>query len=104
MLLLVCLFLSLNLRLEPFSFSSLNTMESMSLISSALTIYCGIYYLSDMPEIYNNKDSSIRAYHNGLTISHAQNYILFTVIMLSNLIFYAYWTKKMIFEFRSIIR
>ena len=40
-------FLFVNLKLHPFSLKVLNDMENLSLVTSMITIYCGIFYLSD---------------------------------------------------------
>jgi hypothetical protein len=63
--LVLILFLILNIKLQPFTFQSLNDMEILSIITSMLTIYCGLFYLSDMPEVYNSSDSSVQAADNG---------------------------------------
>ena len=63
--LVLIIFLIINLKLMPFAFKSLNDMEILSLITSMLTIYCGLFYLSDMPEVYNSTDSGVREADNG---------------------------------------
>ena len=50
MFILIILFLILNIRYHPFAFVSLNRMESLSLITSLVTIYCGLFYIADIPE------------------------------------------------------
>lgn len=37
----------------------------MSLITCMLTIYCGLFYLSDNPEVYKSSDSTVREADNG---------------------------------------
>ena len=59
------LFLILNLKLMPYSFQSLNDMELISIITCMLTIYCGIFFLSDMPEVYNSDDPTLKQADNG---------------------------------------
>lgn len=59
------LFLVLNIKLMPFTFKSLDDMEMMSIITSMLTIYCGLFYLSDNPEVYNSGDSTVQDADNG---------------------------------------
>jgi hypothetical protein len=63
--LVLIIFLVFNIKLQPFAFKSLNDMEILSIITSMLTIYCGLFYLSDMPEVYNSSDSSVQAADNG---------------------------------------
>ena len=33
---------------KPFSILALNDLETISLVTSMITIYCGIFYLSDI--------------------------------------------------------
>ena len=63
--LVLILFLIFNIKLMPFTFKSLNDMEMMSLITTMLTIYCGLFFLSDNPEVYNSSDSSVKEADNG---------------------------------------
>ena len=45
---LVVVFLYLTLMKKPFSILALNDLETISLVTSMITIYCGIFYLSDI--------------------------------------------------------
>ena len=72
--LVLILFLILNIKLQPFSFRSLNDMEMMSLITSMLTIYWGLFYLSDNPEVYNSSDSTVKEADNGCKFSENNTY------------------------------
>ena len=63
--LVLIIFLILNLKLMPFAFKSLNDMEMLSIITSMLTIYWGLFYLSNNPEVYNSTDSSVLEADNG---------------------------------------
>ena len=40
-------------------------MEMMSLITWMLTIYWGLFFISDMPSMYNSTDSSVKEDDNG---------------------------------------
>jgi hypothetical protein len=75
--LVLILFLILNIKLQPFAFQSLNDMEVLSIITAMLTIYCGLFYLSDMPEVYNSSDSSVQAADNGCKFSN-HNFVFST--------------------------
>ena len=59
------LFLILNIKLMPFTFRALNDMEMMSIITSMLTIYCGLFFLSHQPSVYNSDDTSAQSEENG---------------------------------------
>ena len=63
--LILILFLILNIKLLPFTFQSLNDMEMLSILTLMLTIYCGLFYLSDNPEVYRSNDSSVKDADNG---------------------------------------
>lgn len=43
-------FLFFNMKREPFQTRVLNDLETLSLVTSMVTIYCGLFYLSDIPE------------------------------------------------------
>ena len=49
----------------PYSFHFLNNMELISIITWMLTIYCGIFFLSDMPNVYNSSDTTVKQDDNG---------------------------------------
>ena len=49
----------------PYTFQSLNDMEMISLITWMLTIYWGLFFISDMPSVYNSTDSSVKENDNG---------------------------------------
>ena len=63
--LVLIIFLILNIKLKPFTFQALNDMEMMSLITCMLTIYWGLFFISDMPSMYNSTDSSVKEDDNG---------------------------------------
>jgi hypothetical protein len=45
--LLLILAISLNTVRQPFGTLELNSLESLSLLTSAITVYCGLFYISD---------------------------------------------------------
>lgn len=59
------LFLILNLKLLPFTFKALNDMELLSILTWMLTIYWGIFFISDNPEVYNSSDTVVQEADNG---------------------------------------
>ena len=58
--LLLIVFLITNIKLRPFSTLALNDMETMSLIAGMITIYCGLFYISDIPAIYDSENDNGR--------------------------------------------
>jgi hypothetical protein len=45
---LLILFLSLSMKVRPFGVDTLNDLETLSVITQIITIYCGIFFLSDV--------------------------------------------------------
>ena len=66
---LLIFFLVINLKIRPFSLVVLNEMESLSLITSMITIYCGLFYISDMPTSYSSEDDNGRKFPNVYILS-----------------------------------
>ena len=102
--LLLILFLYLNIKIQPYTFQDLNDMETFSILTSMITVYCGLYYLSDNPEIYNSSDNSVSSADNGLRLNSSSKMFFFLTILLSNIIFFTYWCYKMVGELRNTIR
>ena len=48
-LLLLIVFFYVNTEKEPFQTKTLNDLETLSLATSMVTIYCGLYFLSNLP-------------------------------------------------------
>ena len=99
--LVLIFFLTLNIKLLPFAFNSLNDMEMMSLITSMLTIYCGLFYLSHMPEVYNSDDTDVQNEDNGLRLSEGSKWLFFVIILSCNVLFLVYWCYKMLKELEN---
>ena len=91
----------LNSKKKPFSTIALNDLETLSLITSMITIYCGLYYISDMPADYvlSNPDAT-----NVLTLSNFTKLAFFGIIMSTNIFFLCYWCYKMYQEVKAKIR
>ena len=102
--LLLIIFLYLNIKIQPYTFCDLNDMETFSIFTSILTVYCGLFYLSDQPEIYNSTEDSISSADNGLRLNPSSKMFLFLVILISNLLFFAYWAYKMLGEIKNTLR
>lgn len=50
LLIVLCLFVNANAQRRPYSGRALNDLESMSLASQVVTIYCGIFFISGKNE------------------------------------------------------
>ena len=61
---------------NPYSHESLNKLEVYSIITAGTTIYCGLFYLTE-------------------SLDEITNITLFGIMLISNIIFLAYWSKNM---------
>lgn len=52
-------------KIKPFAIESLNALEQLSLGASVITVYCGLFYISDMPQVYNSTDPNVLQADNG---------------------------------------
>ena len=68
--LILIIFIMLNIEFRPFAFHVLNNMEILSFIAWMLTTYWGLFFLSDMPEVYSSTDSDVKAADNGCKWSY----------------------------------
>jgi hypothetical protein len=71
-LLVLILSLYIQMRTQPFTQAILNTMEARGILSGSVTIYCGLFYLT------NDLDDSTK-------------YFFFGVILSVNVYFVSYW-------------
>jgi hypothetical protein len=96
---MLILFLVLTGKWKPFSTSGLNDMELLSLITSMLSIYCGLYFIADISESEDSETSSNSQNHVYLTTS--SKVFFFFVILMSNLVFFTYWAAMMAMELKN---
>lgn len=71
----------------------------MSIISSIITVYCGIFYVADVTQTLNSTSSLSTATKDailasGLELSTPNQFLLFIVILVANLVFLIYWGIK----------
>ena len=83
---ILVLFIALYLQFtqKPYNCKELNNMELEAIITATITIYCGIYYLSNAIDIYSGS-------------------ILFIIILCGNLYFLVYWLYYLFRELFYII-
>jgi hypothetical protein len=90
--LLMIAFLVANLKKKPYLSISLNDLETISLLTSTLSIYCGIFFITDIPsKDVPNLPMSVKS---GITLSEPMRFVFFLVIMVANLTFFGYWLYK----------
>ena len=53
-------FLLINIKLKPFALVVLNEMETLSLTTSMITVYCGLFFLSDIKGTTDGIDKNDR--------------------------------------------
>ena len=80
--LLICFYL--NIKVNPYFCPALNTMESKSILVSVVTIYCGLYYLTQ--------------------ITYISKVFLFVVLVASNAVFLIHWLYLFLADFSKEIK
>lgn len=99
--LLMIAFLIVNLKKKPYVSIALNDLETMSLITSAISIYCGIFFISDVAaEDLAALPSSVKGI---VTLSTNMRLAFFFIIMLANLAFFGFWAYKMLSEVKNTL-
>jgi hypothetical protein len=94
-------FLIANLKKKPYLSMSLNDLETISLITSSLSIYCGIFFITDIPaKDVPNLPTSVKS---GITLSEAMKFLFFVIILVANIAFFGYWFYKMMQEVRTTL-
>ncbi len=80
---------------------ALNDLETFSLITSAASIYCGIFFITDIPA----KDLKLipASVKGVINLSEGMRLVFFFIILLSNLVFFGYWLYKMLQEVRNTL-
>eukprot|EP00347_Sterkiella_histriomuscorum_P010863 403374635 len=95
-------FLIVNSNNHPYVTLALNDLENLSLISSMATIYCGIFFIVDKPQQWIDKNPE---YSRGsLSLSHHLRQLIFSIILISNTLFFVYWSKLMYNEIKAKFR
>ena len=72
------------------------------MITSMLSIYCGIFFITDLPEKWVKENPD---YASGSVILDENTKLaFFVVIVVSNIVFFIYWSIKMLDEILEKIR
>ncbi|CDW71354.1 UNKNOWN [Stylonychia lemnae] len=95
-------FLIVNLKKKPYITIELNNLELLSLVTSMITVYCGLFFIADKPAdwIKENPEYS----QGSIALSDSSMLVLFIIIVIANLIFLVYWLFCMFNEIRLKIR
>jgi hypothetical protein len=68
-----------------------------------ITVYCGLFFMSDQPEIYQSSNYLVQEHDNGLRLSEGMKIMMFLLIVGSNSLFFGYWVYKMYVEVRIVM-
>lgn len=74
--------------LRPFINATLNELETLSLVTSMITVYCGLYYISDASK---TKSEASDMNEKSVELSQGMKMFFFLVILLVNLLFLFTW-------------
>ena len=102
MFLLLIAFFFINSKYKPFSTTPLNELEILSLITSIITVYCGLFFASDIDASIAKSIPELQ--ERALNLSSSTKMVLFVIIVLANAFFFGYWAYKMYQEVKSKIR
>ncbi|CDW84862.1 UNKNOWN [Stylonychia lemnae] len=87
---------------KPFIQKSLNNLETLSLITSMVTVYCGVFFIINKPQKWINQNPD---YSKGaISLSVGFQRFFFSMILIANLLFLIYWAIKFQQELRSKFR
>ena len=87
-------FLLLNFRKKPHINEALFDLETLSIFTSTLTVYCGLFFIADA-EILTDEGNRI--------LNENSRTFFFAVIILSNGIFFIYWLYKVLSVLKQLI-
>mmetsp|Transcript_34101 Transcript_34101/g.33290 ORF Transcript_34101/g.33290 Transcript_34101/m.33290 type:complete len:113 (+) Transcript_34101:242-580(+) len=94
---LLIAFLLINTKKKPFVSVPLNDLETYSLASSMVTIYCGLFFISDTASF------SIAFGKSELILSEEVKMFFFLIIVSVNLIFFFFWLYKMYIQMKLVM-
>jgi hypothetical protein len=89
LLVVLLLFLSANQSKRPFAVRKLNDIEGMSLITQVITMYCGVFFLSDKPLDAEGFDPN-----KDFNLPEWGSFLFFMVISTCNIAFMIFWIKE----------
>ena len=75
-------------------------MEILSLLTSMLSIYCGLFFISDV----SSRSSDQEKQEGEMVLNEHTKIFFFAVILISNLCFFLYWGIMMYLEIKNMLR
>ncbi|CDW74086.1 UNKNOWN [Stylonychia lemnae] len=99
---ILIIFLLINFKKQPFNTQILNDLETLSLITSMITIYCGLFFILNKPKYWIEQNPDYA--RGSVSLSDAFQRLFFGIILVSNLFFFFYWVLKMYEEGKAKFR
>lgn len=98
-LIVLVFFIQVNNLKRPFADRTLNEIENISLLTSTITIYCGIFFLS-------SEDSTSQSFdkNRDFSMTETGSIVLFLFIVGSNALFILIWSVRFYFIVREMVR
>ncbi|CDW74791.1 UNKNOWN [Stylonychia lemnae] len=95
-------FLLMSMKTKPYQSDALNDLEMMSLVTSMISVYCGLFFITNKPEqwIKDNPDYSA----GSIALTGDAKLFFLAIIIGANLIFILYWAIKMYAEVKAKFR
>ena len=100
--LLLIIFIVINLKKAPFMTVVLNDLETLSMVTSMVTVYCGLFYISNTPQKYIDDYPELST--TALQLSVFAQLILFFIIIFVNVLFISFWLYHMFLEIKNKFR
>ena len=99
--LVIVVFLYLTLKYRPYTRRSYSDLECFSLVVTMITIYLGVFFISDSTQFDEDYDRTTKY---GWTGNKAARNFFFAVILISNCVFLVYWLYLTTKDFRAKLR
>ena len=74
----------------------------MSLVTSIISVYCGLFFVSNTPEEYIKEVPELS--EKALVMGDETELFFFAVIIIANMVFFAYWLAQMYQEIKNKLR
>lgn len=93
-------FLIITLKKKPFQTVSLNNLETISLVTSTVTVFCGLFFILDIKTVSASSDDQTSSVKNtsGVYLTENTKLTFFFIIVFANVTFLIYWTYKFLQE------
>jgi hypothetical protein len=99
LILFMIFFTGLNATLRPYNERALNEIEDVSLYTQIVTIYCGLFFISNIPDTDPSYDPT-----SSFSMSADTEAVLFSVIIVSNIVFIVMWVVSFVIAMKSKIK